>query len=186
MLFTKEAIKKINTVGSLKPSSKYLIRKCLKDLDFTKNQIIVEFGAGSGNFTEEILQRITTDSKLIVYETNQNFYEHCLKKFKNYKNFEIHHLSALEFDKTQSLQNKKVDHIISSLPLSLLNKELIDAIMQKVVLHLKSDGYFVQYQYSFEKYTYLKEKFKHVKLDFVLRNIPPSFIYKCSMNSNLK
>lgn len=182
MFFIKEAISKIHTIGSVKPSSKFLIQKCLKDLDFTEDKIIVEFGAGSGNFTEEILQKITQNSKLIVFETNENFYNHCLEKFKDYPNFEIHNISAEFFDQTASLANLKVDYFISSLPLSLLNQKLINSIINKVLVSAKENGCFVQYQYSFEKYNYLKNKFKVVKLGFVLRNIPPSFIYKCYLN----
>ena len=90
MDFLKEAINKINTVGSIKPSSKYLIKKCLRDLDFQKNQIILEFGPGNGNFTSEILNRIPSSTKLISFETNKVFYEYCLEKFKSHKNFQIH------------------------------------------------------------------------------------------------
>ncbi|MDB9736286.1 methyltransferase domain-containing protein [Polaribacter sp.] len=179
MFFTKEALSKISTIGSIQPGSKYLIAKCLKDVEFKKNQIILEFGSGNGNFTAEILKRIPTSSKLISFETNKKFFEHCLEKFKSYENFEIHNCSAEKFIQVSEIKGNNIDYVISSLPLSLLNKELIESIVQKVMCHLKPKGCFIQYQYSFDKYLFLRNKFNTVKLNFVVRNLPPSFVYKC-------
>jgi phospholipid N-methyltransferase len=179
MHFTKEAITKINTIGSIQPGSKYLIEECLKDVKFKKNQIILEFGAGNGNFTEEILKRIPSNTKLISFETNKIFFDYCSEKFRAYKNFEIYHCSAEKFNILPAIKGNKVDYIISSLPLSLLKQELIESIMNKVIAHLRPRGCFIQYQYSFGKYFFLKNKFKDIKLNFVFRNIPPSFVYKC-------
>lgn len=179
MDFLKEAINKINTVGSIKPSSKYLIKKCLRDLDFQKNQIILEFGPGNGNFTSEILNRIPSSTKLISFETNKVFYEYCLEKFKSHKNFQIHNCSADQFCQIPEIKENKVDYVISGLPLSLLKKSLKDSIIQKIIHHLKPNGCYIQFQYSLNTYLYLKDNFNTVKLYFVLRNLPPSFVYKC-------
>ena len=179
MDFLKEAINKISSVGSIKPSSKYLIKKCLRDVDFKNNQIIIEFGPGNGNFTSEILKRIPSSTKLISFETNKVFFEYCLDKFKDYKNFEIHNCSAEQFNQIPELKDNKVDYVVSGLPLSLLKKDLTDSIIKKVIHHLKPNGCYIQFQYSLNNYHYLKNKFKSVKLNFVLRNLPPSFVYKC-------
>jgi phospholipid N-methyltransferase len=179
MFFTKEALHNINTIGSIQPGSKYLIEKCLKDVEFKRDQIILEFGSGNGNFTAEILKRIPKSTQLISFETNKKFFEHCLEKFKSHDNFKIHNCSAEKFNQLSEIKEKKVDYVISSLPLSLLKKDLITSIVQKVKYHLKPNGCFIQYQYSFGKYLFLRNNFNDVKLNFVVRNLPPSFIYKC-------
>ena len=156
MFFTKEALYKISTIGSIQPGSKYLIEKCLQDVEFKRNQIIVEFGSGNGNFTAEILKRIPKSTKLIAFETNKKFFDYCLEKFQGYGNFKIYHCSAENFSQLSEIKENKVDYIISSLPLSLLKQELIASIVQKVIYHLKPNGCFIQYQYSFGKYLFLK------------------------------
>ena len=58
MKFFKESIKSMKTSGSIAPSSKYLIQKCLKNVNFDKAEVILEFGVGDGVITEEILKRL--------------------------------------------------------------------------------------------------------------------------------
>jgi len=68
---------------------------------------------------------------------------------------------------------------VSSLPLTLLKEEDVIDLLDKIPNYLKKEGYFVQYQYSLGKYRLLKQKFARVNVDFTLRNVPPSFVYKC-------
>ena len=41
-------------VGSMTPSSRFLMDKMLKNIDFKKSKLIVELGPGTGVFTEKI------------------------------------------------------------------------------------------------------------------------------------
>ena len=178
--FFKEAVSTFKTTGTIKPSSKYLINDCLKHLDFKKNQIILEFGPGNGCITQELLNRTPTTSRLISFEVNSKFFKHCKKTFKSDTNFTIVNHSAIAFEEVLKEQGiKKVDYIISSLPLTLLKEEEVISLLEKISKFIKKEGCFVQYQYSLGKYKMLKKKFAKVNVDFTLRNVPPSFVYKC-------
>ena len=56
--FLKESIRSIRTTGAVMRSSRWLVREMLEPIDFDKAKIVVELGAGSGAFTEELLSRM--------------------------------------------------------------------------------------------------------------------------------
>ena len=180
-LFAKEAISSIKNIGAIAPSSKFLANNILRHIDFEENQVILEFGAGNGVITKQILKQLPPSSRLISLEINAPFLSHCAGKFSHYANFEIYNHCAIDFDSLlKSLSITKIDHLISSLPLSILPKKDLDVLFRKIPNYLVSNGNFVQYQYSLNKYRFLKNIFDNVRLDFTLGNLPPAFIYKCS------
>jgi phospholipid N-methyltransferase len=181
--FLKVAISSLKTSGTVKPSSKYLIDNCLRDVDFINAKNIIEFGAGDGCITQEIANRMNLNTQLFSFEFNPNFYHHCFKKFAHQPQVKMLDFSALDFDKVlKENQIEQVDFIVSSLPLTLFDEADIDLLLAKVKTHLKPDGHFVQYQYTLGQYFKLKKKFKNVNVQFTFRNIPPAFIYTCKGN----
>lgn len=57
LLFLKQYITKPRTVGAVLPSSKYLTTKMIENVDFNYSSCIVEYGPGTGVFTERILKK---------------------------------------------------------------------------------------------------------------------------------
>ena len=179
-LFVKEVINSIKHIGAIAPSSKYLANNIIKHINFEDNQIIMEFGCGNGAITKQILKKMHSSSRLISLEINDPFMKHCQDKFKVYDNFEIYNHCAIEFDLLlKQLEIEKVDYLISSLPLAILNKADLDVLFKKIPQYLINDGSFLQYQYSLNKYKFLKSVFDSVKLGFTPINLPPAFVYKC-------
>ncbi len=176
--FFKEAVKSIKTSGTIVPSSKYLIQKILKPIDFSKAKVIVEYGSGNGIITKEILKRLDKDSKLICFEINTEFYNH-LKTFKDSRlllfNESCENIKSI----CDQLNILEIDCIISSLPLTIIPDKITKKILTESHYQLKENGYFLQYQYSLSYYKKIKKIYKNIDLDFEIRNIPPAFIYKC-------
>jgi len=180
-LFAKEVVNSIKHIGAIAPSSKYLANNIIKHLRFEENQIILEFGCGNGAITKQVLKQMPSSSRLISLEINDPFLKHCQDKFKVYNNFEVYNHSAIEFDSLlNELGIEKVDYLISSLPLAILPKAELEVLFKKIPHYLINDGSFVQYQYSLNKYKFLKSVFNSVTLDFTPINLPPAFIYKCT------
>jgi len=180
-LFAKEVASSIKNIGAIAPSSRYLANNILKHIEFGENQVVLEFGSGNGAITKHILKQLPSSSRLISLEINAPFLDHCKQKFSAYKNFEIYNHSAIEFD---SLLNQlgidKVDYLVSSLPLAMIPNDDLAILFEKIPNYLDADGSFLQYQYSLNKYKFLKNIFSEVKLGFTLTNLPPAFVYKCS------
>lgn len=179
--FLKEALTTFKTTGTVRPSSKYLINKILKSVDFSRSLVIVEFGAGDGCITAEVARRMTADSQLHSFEINEQFLSFCEKKFSNQSNVKIVNHSAFEFDEYLREQGiDHVDYIISSLPLALFKPSMVQRLLNKVNEWLDEDGQFYQYQYSLGNYGQLRKNFDSVSINFTARNLPPAFIYTCS------
>ena len=177
--FFKEAVKSMKTSGSFVPSSKYLVRRILKNVDFKKSTVIVEYGPGNGIITKEILKRLNPNAILLSFEINDAFYNN-LKKIDN-KQLVALKVSAEDMqEEVEKLGFKKIDTVISSLPLSILPKELAKDIIKKSHNTLKDKGQFVQFQYSVKFLKQFKSIFKNkVELEFEPLNFPPAFVYIC-------
>jgi len=175
-------LKSLKQSGTISPSSKYLIGKIIRDIDFREGQTIVEFGTGNGCITEVLLNNMMPNSQLHSFELNTNFWRFSQDKFKGVDNLKIHNLNAVSYDEIEALsQANSIDYFVSSLPLTLLNNKDIDILMNKVKCSLKEDGKFIQYQYSLDKFAYLKRQFDQVQRSYTLLNFPPAFVY-CCMN----
>ena len=56
----------------------------INSIDFEKTECIVEYGPGTGAFTEKILSRAKDTTTIILIEINNEFY-YTLKKLYGYK-----------------------------------------------------------------------------------------------------
>lgn len=183
--FFKEAIKSYKTSGTIVPSSKYLAKKMLKNINFSKAKIIIELGPGNGAITNCILDKIQPNSILICFEINDTFYAE-LKKINHPQLIVLKASAENIIIEIEKLGYTRADYIISSLPLTIIPKEISHNILLESYQSLKNNGLFIQYQYSLTYYKKLKEVFgNNIKLNFESLNFPPAFIYNCIKNNTL-
>lgn len=175
--FLGTSLKNIHKTGTVHPSSRFLIRKMLQDIDFRKPLFMVEFGPGQGCITEEILKRMQPGSRLICFELNRAFQKHLQKKFKADARIKIIHGNALDFGLV--INSEPVDAFISGLPISLMKQSDLDKLLHAVSASLTPDGKFVQFQYSPHRLSSVRKYFSKVRVRFTFRNVPPAFIYSC-------
>ncbi|TDQ28531.1 class I SAM-dependent methyltransferase [Tenacibaculum caenipelagi] len=177
--FFKEAVKNYKTSGTVVPSSKYLANKMLEDLNFNTAEVIVELGPGNGAITRHILKKIQPNTVLICFEINDAFYKE-LKKIKHPQLIVLKASAENIKGEIEKLGYSKTDYIVSSLPLTIIPKEISHSILVKSYNFLEPKGLFIQYQYSLSYYKKLKEVFgDSINLSFEPLNFPPAFIYKC-------
>lgn len=177
--FFQEALKNIKTLGTVTPSSRFLSKKMLRKIDFANADVIVELGPGNGAITKFILENLSSKTKLICFEINDNFYNQLEEL--NHPQLIVLKASAEKIEKElKKLNINKVDYIISSLPLTIIPEEISDEILEKSFKILIKNGTFIQYQYSLTYFKKLKKVFKEaISLEFEPLNIPPAFIYRC-------
>ncbi|WP_298508008.1 rRNA adenine N-6-methyltransferase family protein [uncultured Kordia sp.] len=175
--FFREAIRDIKTSGTIVPSSRFLTRRMVKNIDFDNVKVIVEFGPGNGIITKEILKRIQPQTKLIAFEINERFFQ-SLEKIKH-SQLIIEKVSAEDIAEVlQKHGFNKADCVVSSLPFTNIPTEISDRILKNAYDAMIDNGLFVQFQYSLTYYKKLKKVFNDkVKLSFELFNIPPAFVY---------
>src|SRR5580692_2749080 len=68
-------------LGSIWPSSRYLVDEVLRPVDWQRALVIVEYGPGVGTITGEILRRMRPDAHLVAIETNEAFVKFLKSSF---------------------------------------------------------------------------------------------------------
>ena len=174
-LFTISAFKNLKQTGSLFRSSKFLAEKLTDSLSPKKEMVIVELGAGDGIITKQILAKIGKNSRLYSYEINENF----LPKLQAIKDERLTVLNSCVSKIAADFKKGEIDMIISSLPLTNIDRTFKKYLMDDVKVILKPEGQFIQYQYSINDKSFLKNSFTNFTTNFCLLNLPPAFIYTC-------
>lgn len=64
--FLTEYIRNSQTIGAIAPSSKYLTKNMIKNIDFANCSAIAEYGAGTGIFTAEVIRKRKKDQSFLL------------------------------------------------------------------------------------------------------------------------
>src|SRR5262249_59556980 len=80
-LFAKNFLQHPKMLGSLIPSSRFLIDRLLSKIDWERPRTIVEHGPGAGTITAHILDRMSPDARLAVFEMNEDFLRYLLRAY---------------------------------------------------------------------------------------------------------
>ena len=176
ILFLRKFIEEPKKIGSLTPSSSFLANKMLKNLDWENFSHVAELGAGTGTFTEQIIERKPSDCKFLVIEQDYSMRQSLEEKyhrlfFDSYAENLAETLQRLEFP--------PLDCVISGLPFANMDNHLRRRIVDNVYSSLRAGGVFVMFQYSLQMRAMLKEYFSSVETNFFLLNFPPAFVYFC-------
>lgn len=171
-------IKNIRTTGTVAPSSRRLIQRLIASIDFASARCVVELGPGNGCITRELLNRLGPDATLICFELNNDF----IAQLNALNDPRLHVYNACASSIRQILDELGigcVDYVVSSLPLTIMDDEIVKAVVESVRDNLCEGGRFVQYQYSLNNWDDIKPVFSQARVSFTLRNMPPAFIYEC-------
>jgi phospholipid N-methyltransferase len=176
ILFLKKFIDEPKKIGSLTPSSRFLVNKMLKDLPWENFSCVAELGAGTGTFTEKIVELMPPDCNFLVVEQDDAMRNLLEEKYPslNFDSFAENLCSTL-----RRMDLPQLDCVISGLPFANMDEELRLQIIDNVRRALKPGGVFVMFQYSLQMRKLLKEYFPAVSIDFLLLNFPPAFVYTC-------
>ncbi len=170
--FLKVALRDYRKVATIAPSSQYVIRKILSQFK-PEHKIIVEYGAGDGVITKEILKRLPINGAIIVIELNPDLLTE-LEKI-NDPRLKILRGDVLEL----SASLPKSDVIISGIPFSFFSREKEEKIIRQSFNALNEGGLFIAYQNSPILLKTLKKFFSETKWLFEPRNFLPYFILIC-------
>ncbi len=171
-----ELYSNLSTTGALTFSSKALVSKMLSHAQISKAKVIVELGGGDGSITQGIVDRMSSDAELFVFEINKPFCD-SMKKIFPQENVHIINDSAEHIN--QYLGTKKADYVLSSLPFSFIPNEVKDQILSESKHSLTKEGTFIQICYSYLLKNLFKKHFDKVETSFTLRNFPPAFVMIC-------
>ena len=180
MLFARNFFLHPRMVGWMLPSSPFLVRQLLKQIDWDKARVIVEYGPGVGTFTGEVLARMHPEATLIALEINHEFFN-FLKGSLHDPRLRLIHESATEVDAVlQRLGYPHADYVISGIPFKTLPHDLCNTIVRKTYSVLRPSGSFLVYQLSSAVLPYLEKVFAKVSRDVELLNFIPARLFYCA------
>ena len=175
-IFT-EFLKHPRKIGAIAPSGKHLAAKMMMPIDFTSAKVIIEYGPGTGSFTEELIARRNPDTVLILIEQNKAFCEQLRASFDNLPNLFIMHGSAGNVGQyLEACGVHSADYIVSGLPFASLPAAVSDKILNATKPALGQEGKFITFQYSLVKKKFLERYFQMTNCLKVIKNLPPAFV----------
>ena len=184
-MFLYEYLKNPRKVGAISESSKYLAYEMINTINFEDTNCIVEYGPGTGAFTEKILARAKENTIIILVEINKSFYNILKKMYGHKRNVVIINDSAEKIDEIlKAYSIEKVDYIISGLPFASLSKKISNEILDKTSKILGEHGEFITFQYTLVKEKYIQSFFRKVNHTKVIRNFPPAYVLRCKGGKN--
>ncbi len=180
LLFAKNFLKHPNMVGWVLPSSRFLVDEVLKQIDWQRARVIVEYGPGVGAFTAEVLERMRPDAQLIALELNPEFCRFLQSRLQDPR-LRVLNESATEIDAVlERLGLPHADYVISGIPFRTIAPHMGDTIVRKTYSILRPSGRFLVYQFSGAVLPYLERVFDVVSRDFELLNILPARLFYCA------
>jgi phospholipid N-methyltransferase len=168
-------------VGALFPSSRELAEAMLEGIELKSGDIVVEFGPGTGAFTEAVLERLPEGAKYLGIERDPHFHGYLEDRFPG---IDFHHGSAEELPDLLSHRGwEKPRLILSGLPFASMPLEIQELILTATRETLHEEGEFRTFTYPVCWYMTGSMRFRKVALNHfgehrksrtVHKNIPPA------------
>jgi phospholipid N-methyltransferase len=180
VLFARNFFKYPTMLGSVIPSSPFLVNDLLRQVDWEQARVLVEYGPGVGTITREILKRMRPDATLIAIELNDDFVEYLGNNIRDSR-LRVVHGSAAHVRRILAEQRlAPADYIISGLPYSIMPDSMRRTIVEESREALKAKGAMLLFQYSRIMLPCLESYFSSIQQDFQFFNILPARIFHCT------
>jgi phospholipid N-methyltransferase len=179
LLFARNFFRHPRMLGSIVPSSRFLIRELLNPVDWSRARVIVEYGPGVGGITAEVLRRMRADALLIAIEMNPDFVSYLRGALTDHR-LRVVEGSAESVDEIlRRFGQRQADYIISGIPFSTIPAPSRERILRKTSALLAPGGAFLVYQFTTRVLEDLKRIFGYVGRKFEPLNVLPAHLFFC-------
>jgi len=180
LLFASNFLRHPMMLGSIIPSSRFLVNQVLEPIDWERSRVIVEYGPGVGTITSEILRRMHPDAHLVAIETNRDFVRFLQSTLPDPRLHLVHESAAEVQSVLRRLGLPAPSYIVSGIPLGSMPEPLRADIVSKSRAALAPGGAFLVYQFTSRVLPVLQQTFQHVRRSFQPRNLPPAQLFVCA------
>lgn len=165
-------------MGTVVRSGPAMCSRMTQYIDHHHDLAIVELGAGDGVITTYILEKMSPNAKLLVFEINPELCE-VISKIKDDRMILVNDGAQYMEVYLQKHGIEQVDTIISAIPFVVLPDNLTKEILQTCKKVLKNGGFFIQMHYVKSIQKLYRSIFGNVHTSYVPLNIPPGYVFRC-------
>jgi phospholipid N-methyltransferase len=182
--FLREFFRHPSATWAIAESSRELTELITDTADLSQASVVMEFGSGTGVFTERILEKTSGNTTTIVLEVNPNFVEATRRRCPRATVFQDSAVNAAHHLKSAGIQ--QCDRIICGLPWAGFSQSLQDQLLDTIMEVLEPGGKFLTFAYlhglllpSGRRFRRsLSSRFhKTWKTPVIWKNLPPAFVY---------
>ncbi len=181
LLFLGKFLKHGTAIASLAPSSPWLSRTTVRNVDWDRAKVLVELGAGTGPITKVLAEKARPDCRVVVLERDPDFARILRERFQGYGNFDV--VEGDVRDLTSILERlgiSQVDAVISGLPVPSFSEDLQRDLFRVVKNILIPGGTYNQItEMPWVYLRFYRKFFQDVQFAFEPRNLPPAGAYYC-------
>jgi len=176
LLFLRRFVSSPLGVGSVLPSSRFLVRSMVAGIDWGNVKSVVELGAGTGVITKAIEQSRHDDARFLSFECDENM-RNTLENRYPAVTFCRDALGLKASVKAHQLPG--LDCVISGLPLFNFSDQQRRRLLMDIHELLNPGGVFVAFQYTSQIKPFLVSIYDDLETSVVWANLPPAFVYLC-------
>ena len=175
--FLRGFLKNPVMVGSIIPSSRVLIEKMLRPVDWANTKLFVEYGPGVGTFTRPILDLLGPDAHLVTIDTNPDFTKYLRESIDDPRLIPVTG-SAADVEKILAERGLgQADYVLSGLPFSTLPPGIGEDIAEATADVIRPGGAFLVYQFSPKVKDFIDPHFERIERGFEWVNVPPATLF---------
>lgn len=174
--FLRSFIAHPREVGALMPTSRRAVADMLDLAPIGDARLIVEFGAGSGVHTRELLRRMRADARLLAFEVDAELAGGLRAEIDDPR---LELVNASAEDAEAHLDGALADVLVSALPFTSLKAAVRRRMLDLSPRILAPGGTMLVLQYSTLVRGELEQRFASVDRRISLINLPPAFLFRC-------
>ena len=182
--FIRQFVLHTAKTGAVTPSSEGLADLITDTAGLHSASAVIQFGTGTGVFTEKILQKISDETRFFALEINPDFVKATRKRCPDAVVYQDSAANAKKY--LNELGINECDCIICGLPWASFSEELQNELLDTIMDILRPGGKFLTFAYlqglllpagmKFKRK--LSTKFSRVtKTKTIWLNFPPAFVY---------
>jgi phosphatidylethanolamine/phosphatidyl-N-methylethanolamine N-methyltransferase len=180
-LFLGKFLRHGTAIASLAPSSPWLSRTTVRNVDWERARVLVELGAGTGPITRVLAEKARPDCRVVVLERDPDFARLLHERFDLHPNFDVIEGDVRNLTEILArLGIGQADYVISGLPVPSFPKDLQRDLFRVVKQVLAPEGTYNQItEMPWVYWRFYRRFFDDVRFVFEPRNIPPAGAYFC-------
>ena len=175
VLFSRAFLANPRAIGAVCPSSARLARALAAKVPIPGNNgFVLELGAGTGSVTAALLERGIDRNRLVIVERDKLLAKHLKERFPDVA---VINGNAVKLCELCNRFDRKVNCVVSSLPLLSLPPATVAALGETLPKLLGQEGFLVQYTYRLTNApSPLAPYMDRISSQRVWGNIPPAHV----------